>query len=336
LSNEEIRTIITALGTGIGEEFDIAKLRYHKLILMCDADVDGSHIRTLILTLLFRHLPKLIEGGFVYIAQPPLYKIKRGNREEYIGTEEEMNSLLLDLGREGLKLVRVKDKQQFNDNQFKEILTSLVELEKLGIHLSKKGVDLAELMTFRQSKTKKLPIFRVKVEGNTHFVYSDSELAKLTGKNATEEETELVELFESQDIEKIFAKLEKSGVEVDTYYPPAEEKAGKKKVETPRPVYKLLNEKEDHPFFGLKEILDFIKTQAKKGMHIQRYKGLGEMNPQQLWDTTMSPESRTILRIALEDTVEAENTFNILMGDAVEPRREFIETKAHEVKNLDI
>ncbi|MDP3143647.1 MAG: DNA topoisomerase (ATP-hydrolyzing) subunit B [Candidatus Omnitrophota bacterium] len=336
LSNEEIRNIITALGTGIGEEFDITKLRYHKMILMCDADVDGSHIRTLLLTLLFRHLHKLVEGGYVYIAQPPLYKIKRGNREEYIGTEEEMNSILLDLGREGLKLIRIKDKQQFNDNQFKETLTQLVELEKLSIHLGKRGVEIAELLSSRQPKTKKLPIYKVKVEGETHFVYSDSELAKLTGKNTKEEETELVELFEAQDVERIFAKLEKLGVDIDTYYPPGEEKEAKKKTEKPRPVYKLENEKEDHLFFGLKEVLDFIKTQAKKGMHIQRYKGLGEMNPQQLWDTTMSPERRTILRITLEDAVEAENTFNILMGDAVEPRREFIETHAHEVKNLDI
>jgi DNA gyrase subunit B len=303
---------------------------------MCDADVDGSHIRTLLLTLLFRHLPKLVEGGYVYIAQPPLYKIKRGNREEYIGTEEEMNSILLDLGREGLKLIRLKDKQQFSDSQFKEILLQLVELEKLSIHLAKRGVEVAELLTSRQPKTKKLPIYKVKVEGETHFVYSDSELAKLTGKNTKEEETELVELFEAQDVEKIFAKLEKLGVDIDTYYPPGEEKEAKKKAEKPKSVYKLENEKEDHLFFGLKEVLDFIKTQAKKGMHIQRYKGLGEMNPQQLWDTTMSPERRTILRITLEDAVEAENTFNILMGDAVEPRREFIETHAHEVKNLDI
>jgi len=336
LNNEEIRNIITALGTGIGEEFDITKLRYHKMILMCDADVDGSHIRTLLLTLLFRHLHKLVEGGYVYIAQPPLYKIKRGNREEYIGTEEEMNSILLDLGREGLKLIRIKDKQQFNDNQFKEILTQLVELEKLSIHLGKRGVEIVELLSSRQPKTKKLPIYKVKVEGKTHFVYSDNELAKLTGKNTKEEETELVELFEAQDVEKIFAKLEKLGVDIDTYYPPGEEKEAKKKAEKPRSVYKLENEKEDHIFFGLKEVLDFIKTQAKKGMHIQRYKGLGEMNPQQLWDTTMSLERRTILRITLEDAVEAENTFNILMGDAVEPRREFIETHAHEVKNLDI
>lgn len=336
LSNEEIRTIITALGTGIGEEFDISKLRYHKVIIMCDADVDGSHIRTLLLTLLFRQMPKLVDGGFIYIAQPPLYKIKRGNREEYIGTEDEMNSLLLDLGREGLKLLRMKDKQQFSDAQLKEILALLVELEHIGSYLSKKGVGIVELLCFRHPKTKKLPIYKVKVGVNSHFVYSDEELAKLTGKQAAEEETEMAELFESQDIEKIFSRLEKLGIDVSTYSPPLAEKEEKKKTEKPKPLYKLENEKEDHFFLSLTEVLGFVQAQAKKGMHIQRYKGLGEMNPQQLWETTMSPETRTILRIVLEDTVEAENTFNILMGDAVEPRREFIETKAHEVKNLDI
>ena len=141
LSNEEIRTIITALGTGIGEEFDLAKLRYHKLMLMADADIDGSHIRTLLLTLLYRQLPKLVEEGHVYITQPPLYKIKRGQREEYIQTEQQMNDMLLDLGREGHTLVRMKDKKSFTDNQFKELLKLLVELDKLSRYLDKKGVN---------------------------------------------------------------------------------------------------------------------------------------------------------------------------------------------------
>jgi DNA gyrase subunit B len=335
LSNEEIRTLITALGTGIGEEFDAGKLRYHKIILMCDADVDGSHIRTLLLTLLYRHMQKLIEEGYIYIAQPPLYKIKRGQREEYIATEEEMNNMLLELGTEGLKLLRQKDKKQFTEPQFKEILDQLVELEKLGVFLSKKGVETQEYLSSRSPKTKKLPIYRVKVEGKTHFVYSDNELEKLTGKGEKEDEAEITELFEAEDIEKIIQRLEKMDLDMETYLPsvPVE---GTKKSEKPKPLYKLLNEKDDHLFFNLKEILDFVKTQAKKGMTIQRYKGLGEMNPQQLWETTMDPQRRTILRITLEDAVEADKTFNILMGDLVEPRREFIESNAHQVRNLDI
>lgn len=340
LSNEEIRTIITALGTGVGEEFDLAKLRYHKIILMADADVDGSHIRTLLLTLLYRHMHKLVEGGYVYIAQPPLYKIKRGQREEYIQTEQQMSEMLLDLGREGHRFVVLKDKKEFPDNQFKEALKLLSELEKLGKNLEKKGVDFAKYLTFIHPKTKKLPIYRVKVEGEDHFIYSDKELGDFTDKEGKDKECDVLELFEAQEVEEAIRKIEKSGLDITTYSPiPLEKQAaivkkgGEKK---PRPLYRIANEKESKDLFALKDALVYIKEVAAKGMHIQRYKGLGEMNPQQLWDTTMDPEKRTILQVTLEDAVEADKMFTVLMGDQVEPRREFIETYAHQVKNLDI
>jgi len=334
LSNEEIRTIITALGTGVGDEFDVGKLRYHKVVLMCDADVDGSHIRTLLLTLLFRQMPKLIEGKYVYIAQPPLYKVKRGTRQEYIQTEEEMNKLLLDLGSEGLRFIRLKDKKQFANTQFREILALLTELEEFNKVLEKKGVNFQEYIGFRHPKTKKLPIYRAKVEGEYHFVYSDSELAKLTKKD---EEANFIELFEAEDITQIVQRLEKMGVKAETYFKQdAKQSKSKKQKESLRPLFRLTNNKEKHDFFCLRDTLFFVKTQAKKGMTIQRYKGLGEMNPQQLWDTTMDPEKRTVLQITLEDVVEVEKTFTTLMGDQVAPRREFIENYAHSVKNLDI
>ncbi len=339
LSNEEIRTIITALGTGVGEEFDLTKLRYHKLMLMADADIDGSHIRTLLLTLLYRHLPKLVENGYVYITQPPLYKIKRGQREEYIQTEKEMDELLLDLGRESHKLLRLKDKQSFTDNQFKELLKLLVELEKFARFMGKKGVDFAKYLSLRLPKTKKLPIYRVKVEGETHFVYSDKELADLTKKQEKESELDKLELYESQEIEQILLKIEKMGFDVDTCLnvPVQEvEVSGKKPTVKLKPIYRITNGEEVKDAFSLKEVLAHIKESAVKGMHIQRYKGLGEMNPQQLWDTTMDPAKRTILQVTLEDAVEADKVFTILMGDQVEPRREFIENYAHQVKNLDI
>ncbi|OGX17501.1 MAG: hypothetical protein A3K83_04500, partial [Omnitrophica WOR_2 bacterium RBG_13_44_8b] len=218
LSNEEIRTIITALGTGVGEEFDLAKLRYHKLILMADADIDGSHIRTLLLTLLYRHLPKLVEDGYVYIAQPPLFKIKRGQREEYIQTEQQMDDLLLDLGREDHKLIRLKEKRDFTDNQFKDLLHLLVELEKIGKILEKKGVNFVDYLTFRHPKTKKMPIYKVKVEGKTHFVYSDKELASLTAKEEKESQLDSLELFEAQEVEQIVSKIEKLGLDIATLY----------------------------------------------------------------------------------------------------------------------
>lgn len=339
LSNEEIRTIITALGTGIGEEFDLAKLRYHKLMLMADADIDGSHIRTLLLTLLYRQLPKLVEAGHVYITQPPLYKIKRGQREEYIQTEQQMNDMLLDLGREGHKLIRVKDKLAFTDNQFKELLKLLVELDKLGRYLDKKGVNFVEYLSFRHPKTKKMPIYRVKVDGIIQFAYSDKELAAITEKEGKEAERDVLHLFEAQEIEELILKIEKLGIEFETYsslivIPKSGiVKEGEKKIKA---VYRIANSDDVKEAFSLKEVLAYIKEIAAKGMHIQRYKGLGEMNPQQLWDTTMDPEKRTILQVTLEDAVEADKMFTVLMGDLVEPRRQFIEDHAHQVKNLDI
>ncbi|MFA5311485.1 MAG: DNA topoisomerase (ATP-hydrolyzing) subunit B [Candidatus Omnitrophota bacterium] len=339
LSNEEIRTIITALGTGIGEEFDVTKLRYHKLVLMADADIDGSHIRTLLLTLLYRQMPKLIEGGYVYIAQPPLYKIKRGQREEYIQTEQEMDEMLLDLGREGHKLICLKDKKDFTDNQFKSLLELLVALDKIGRSLGKKGVDIAKYISFRHQKTKKMPIYRVKAEGKELFLYSDKELAALTDKDEKAPEPDTIELFEAQEIEELIGKIEKLGLDIATYAPEllAEKGAsGKDAVKKYKGLYRIINEKDQKDLGSLKEVLAFIKEVATKGMHIQRYKGLGEMNPQQLWDTTMDPDKRTMLKVTLEDPVETDKMFTVLMGDQVEPRREFIENYAHQVKNLDI
>ncbi|MDD5595711.1 MAG: DNA topoisomerase (ATP-hydrolyzing) subunit B [Candidatus Omnitrophica bacterium] len=339
LSNEEIRTIITALGTGVGEEFDLAKLRYHKLILMADADVDGSHIRTLLLTLLYRQLPKLVEGGHIYIAQPPLYKIKRGQREEYIQTEHQMDDMLLDLGLEGHNLVYLKEKKTFTANQFKDLLQHLVDLEKIGKNLGKKGVEFEKYLGLRQSKTKKLPIYRVKVEGKEHFLYSDKELAALTEKEGKDSEQDVLELFEAQEVEEAMIKIEKLGLDITTYGPETsvEKVSGKAdKEKKNKPLYRITNEKDDKDIFSLKEILTFIKEVASRGMHIQRYKGLGEMNPHQLWETTMDPEKRTLLQVTLEDAVETDKMFTVLMGDQVEPRRDFIESYAHQVKNLDI
>jgi len=279
-----------------------------------------------------------VEEGHVYITQPPLYKIKRGQREEYIQTEQQMNEMLLDLGREGHKLIRVKDKLSFTDNQFKELLKLLVELDKLGRYLDKKGVNFIEYLSFRNQKTKKMPIYRVKVDGNTQFVYSDKELAALTDKEGKEIEKDILQLFEAQEIEEIIVKIEKLGIEFETYYSDASGtkaggKEGEKKIKA---VYRITNGEDIKEAFSLKEVLAYIKEVAAKGMHIQRYKGLGEMNPQQLWETTMDPEKRTILQVTLEDAVEADKMFTVLMGDQVEPRREFIEDHAHQVKNLDI
>lgn len=349
LSNEEIRTIITAVGTGVGEEFNIEKARYHKIILMCDADVDGSHIRTLILTFLYRQMHALLEKGYIYIAQPPLYKIKRGKREEYIQTEEDLSNLLLELGSEGMTLIRTKDKNQFTDKQLKAILDALVELENLSNAVERRGVSFSKYVAFRHKKTKKLPIYMVKVEDEDQFLYNDDELADyIKSEEKSEKEAaapvkvkgfDYIEFYEAREIEKLVERIEKLGVDIEDYDLPGEEEKPAKKMakeETKKPKYTIKTESGLKAFYTLKEILKFVVNVGKEGMAIQRYKGLGEMNPMQLWETTMDPEKRTILQVMLEDAVEADAMFTILMGESVERRREFIEKHAHEVKVLDV
>ncbi|MFA5260978.1 MAG: DNA topoisomerase (ATP-hydrolyzing) subunit B [Candidatus Omnitrophota bacterium] len=337
LGNEEIRTIITALGTGVGNDFNIERLRYHKIIIMCDADVDGSHIRTLLLTLLYRQMCPLIEGGFVYIAQPPLYKVKRGKREEYIETEEEMNELMLDLGIEGLKLSSLKGKQTYNAAQFKDILGSLTDVEKLVEIMKKRGVEFETFIATYDSKKKLFPKYKVKSKDKGIFVYDDKELAGIT---EGDEEAQYVEIFEAEDLQEIQQKLENLGIRLDNFMKESirADYITNKSADGVhlKPLFMIEDEKDKHEFYCLKDVLDFVKAHAYKGMHIQRYKGLGEMNPQQLWDTTMDPAKRTILKVTLEDAVEVEETFSMLMGDDVGPRREFIESNAHDVKNLDV
>ena len=344
LSNEEIRTIISALGAGIGEEFDIAKLRYHKVIIMSDADVDGSHIRTLILTLFFRHMQSLLEKGHIYIAQPPLYKVKRGKREEYIETEKKMNEFLFELGTEGLTLSRNSDKKTFNANALKELLQLVLEYERLSSSIVKRGAELSKYLSFRHQKTKKLPLYMIKVGGDTQFLYDDEELAKAAskmekelGKDVEMDEKALntIEFYGARDMEKVVDKIEKLGFDILEECAVVVDKKDKDKEK--KKLYKITSEEHDtRELNTLKECLDYVKEIAKKGLTIQRYKGLGEMNPEQLWETTMNPDTRTLLKVTMENAVEANEMFTVLMGDAVEPRRAFIEKHALEVRNLDI
>jgi DNA gyrase subunit B len=340
LSNEEIRTIITALGAGVGDDFNVEKLRYHKIIIMCDADVDGSHIRTLLLTLLYRQMRALLENGYVYIAQPPLYKVKRGKREEYIETEEELTDLILDLGIEGVKLTKCKNKTTFNATQFKDIMGSLTELEHLIKVMHRRGIAFEDYIKEYNAKKQELPMYMMKVDGKIRFIADDKELAEIT-KDV--EDVKYIEIFEGQDILGIQKKFEKLGLSLTEFVKPeipkdyTQNKSAKKEKSSGLiPLFSVVVESDEHEFYSLKEVLDFVREQANKGIHLQRYKGLGEMNPQQLWETTMDPARRTILRVSLEDAVEVDKIFSVLMGDEVEPRRKFIETNAHEVKDLDI
>ena len=336
LSNEEIRTMVTALGTGIGtEDFAVERARYHKVIIMTDADIDGSHIRTLLLTFFYRQMPGLVETGYVYLAKPPLYKIKRKSKEMYVESDDEMNRMLMDLGLEDIKLVNLKTAKEFSPAALRKLLEVLVHLDGLVGQLGKKGIDWKDYLKTRQAKTGRLPLYRVRIDHQEKFLFDDDELSEISrdwdevrskakGNANGSEGIEVMEIYESREIGKLLKELSALGVE-----PLPSGKEGK-------PQFELVEDGQRIPLAGAMEILAQIKAIGRRGLTIQRYKGLGEMNPEQLWETTMDPERRTLVKVGLEDAVAAEETFTILMGDAVEPRREFIFKNALFVKNLDI
>ncbi|OQA91305.1 MAG: DNA gyrase subunit B [Elusimicrobia bacterium ADurb.Bin231] len=353
LSNDEIRTLITALGTGIGsDDFDISKLRYHKIIIMTDADVDGAHIRTLLLTFFYRQMPQLIVNGNMYIAQPPLFKMKKGKKEIYIETDEKLESMLLEEGLSDVKIKKLKNGnivKEYDSKKLSGILRNLIEFETLIKKLSKKGISWEDYLGFKKSE--KLPLYRVDSEAGSKYFYTEkewktfkadflrlkqekeAELLKAAGGDPSQvvvsEElgTDVKYLWEIAKLDAVVKKLEGHGVDLSDYG----NGNGNGKVS-----YKLDASGEEIEVMNFKQLIDAVMDMGRSGMMIQRYKGLGEMNPQQLWETTMDPASRKLLQVKLEDAVAADNIFTTLMGDKVEPRRLFIEQHAHEVRNLDI
>lgn len=341
LTNEEIRTLITAVGTGIGqEEFDLTKLRYHKIIIMTDADIDGAHIRTLLLTFFYRQMQPLIENGNIYIACPPLYKVKKGKKEFYLETEDQLDRYLLEEGLSGVNLTKWSDNRkiyEFEDKELKNILTWLIEIESLRKKLLKKGITWNEYLKLRKVK---LPLYRIDTATGPQYIYTDKEWKKFKAeylkkkKELMPEKEEITsaeeimgpevkDLWELSKLEELVKRLNK--VDFDLGF-----------QEKEKFIYCLGVNNE---FLEIKDFLDLItkvKDLGLSGTTIQRYKGLGEMNPEQLWETTMDPQRRKLLQVKLEDAVAADRIFTTLMGDAVEPRRVFIETHALEVKNLDI
>ncbi|HLD30574.1 MAG TPA: DNA topoisomerase (ATP-hydrolyzing) subunit B [bacterium] len=328
LSNDEIRTMITAIGAGIGTEFNLPKVRYHKIIIMTDADVDGAHIRTLLLTLFFRQMRPLIEQGYLFIAQPPLYKVKRGNEEKYLLNDEELKQYVLSGFKNKFKIMQIegKKKKEWNEEKSYTIINSVVKAESLLGKLEKKGVEWKEIGKFK--KQDKFPLYRHK----DRYLYTEEEeeqlRKELVEKSKQElvetqspEEMEIIDLWEIKELMGVIKELEKEELVLNG---------------ASEAVYHVLT-KEDlvevKDVFGL---MKKIEELAKKGISVQRYKGLGEMNPEQLWETTMSPHKRTLLQVKLEDVVEAEHIFTTLMGDNVEPRKDFIISHALKVKNLDI
>jgi DNA gyrase subunit B len=331
LSSEEIRILITALGTGIGkDDFDIAKTRYHKIVLMTDADVDGAHIRTLLLTFFFRQMPEIIERGYLYIAQPPLYKIKRGKTEKYIANDAGLQEMLFELASSDLAIefhgIVRKGKALI------PFLKRLSRYEKL-IDWHKKRRRDTELLRYLlkiddiETKFKDLGVFNQLV---SDIVENSAGLS--AGEVIFNEE------YQSYSVE-FKREGKKLGLSLDFVKSPEYNELKefyKIERELGQKPFKAINGDKEFLYETTTELLEYIMSVAKKGLGIQRYKGLGEMNPHQLWETTMDPEKRHMLKVAIEDAVTADEIFTILMGDLVAPRKEFITKHALEVRNIDV
>ncbi|MEX2579484.1 MAG: DNA topoisomerase (ATP-hydrolyzing) subunit B [Verrucomicrobiales bacterium] len=385
LQNKEIQTMITAIGAGIGEgdqegSFNIEKVRYHKIIIMTDADVDGSHIRTLLLTFFCRQMLELVKRGYVYIAQPPLYKITRRKKEQYIQDDRELSQVLITLGADDVKLRSLRDdtSSDISSEDLKVILERLEKLNRYSEIITRNAGNFEAYLN--HGKGGALPEYLVQIrEGNEVFVeyfLDETALRDFANENpdlslfeSAEEETvdsetsevlpdaaetpedeeapattvpaaprpdgpsrraRLVEVHEARSMAKIIAALEEDGVSLDKFYDPD------------KPLFELLEGEGEnakvHPVFSVPQILETVVEIGRRGMQIQRFKGLGEMNAKELFTTTMDPEFRKLLRVKMDEDnqVEADRMFTILMGDIVEPRRRFIEDNALSVRNLDI
>jgi len=364
LNNEEIRTLITAIGTGIGTgedeaAFNVERARYHRVIIMTDADVDGSHIRTLLLTFLYRKMRGLFDRGFVYIAQPPLYRIKRKKREQYIDNDEQLNRILLELGSEDVVLTRVKGQHAFAPAQVDKIVESLAALEKLGAGVTRYGASLGEYLDQRDPETHDLPRYVARIrEGNKEsheFIRDETARGRFVQAHGLDADlfeqpdnvvpnggapvekrpagpakrVTLHEIFEGAEMSKLLKLIAKTELDITPFSPTAQpryvitENAGQK------------TEAKTELFAPL-DIVSQIRANGRKGLSIQRYKGLGEMNPKQLFETTMDPEKRRLLKVSINDAAKADALFTLLMGDDVPPRRQFIEDNALNVRYLDV
>lgn len=342
LSNNEIKMMISALGTGIGKDNVKAdKIRYHKIVIMTDADVDGSHIRTLLLTFFYRQLPQIIENGYVYIAQPPLYRVKKGKEEIYLKDEHSLTEHLLNLGLSSINIKSIKD--SISKDQIKDFILSIQACEKLLkgmankyeeeilLHLLTKQADLKEYLKDENKIKDFFENFKSWVEQNPTAGVSDLSLevkkddeydnlkflitsSKFGHRFYTEINHETMESSEWRELKKLWVKIT---------------------AVSDLPIV-IEGPEEDLKFTNYFSFYQHIMEASKKGLYVQRYKGLGEMNPDQLWETTLNPENRTLLQVTIEDAMDADETFSILMGDQVEPRRKFIEDNALLAQKLDV
>ena len=403
IGNQEIRTLITALGTGIGNDFNLEKLRYHKVIIMTDADVDGAHIRTLLLTFFFRQMPQIIENGHLYIAQPPLYKIKKGKKENYLKDEKLLFQFLMEQGTEKLEISTSKSKNKISGSDLKLLIDNLFKFEECFSRVVKNNIPEAFLnvlinLNIEKSDFEKLEHVLataiqildglIDEENKNKYEYKkeylnvpirfNGSIALDSDKNnrlkeflieVNEQEKDYSTVKTTHQFEKVDLNKEIKDVVLSISFD-SDSKTynviffGSNNgrdfeinlnpefmesviIQNIIEIYKPIKDK-DHPPFILNNngesisveskhgLLAAVLEMAKKGMYIQRYKGLGEMNPEQLWETTMDPEARVLLQVCADDDVAAKRLFTTLMGEDVEPRREFIQEKALQVRNLDV
>jgi DNA gyrase subunit B len=350
LQNTEVCAMVAALGCGIGaENFNLEKLRYHKIIIMTDADVDGSHIRTLLMTFFYRHMPALIENNYIYIARPPLFRVTRKKVSQYIHSEREMDEYLLKLGLSDILIRKAGADQSYDKEQTAQLMDLIMEVETFIQSIERKAVPFREFVAAK--KGNQYPQYQVGIGDKIRFIYDEAELiefkkeneeaqrqiheetlASIPAEEVTEEMKTLVikplafmELYDVNRLLSLQEKLASYQLKLDQY------------LIADGDLFEVLEEgNKATMWYTLRELIEAIRSNARKGVEVQRYKGLGEMNADQLWETTMDPAVRTLVKVTIPDAIAADRMFSMLMGEEVEPRRVFIETHALSVKNLDI
>jgi DNA gyrase subunit B len=340
LSSQELRTLIMALGMGVADEKDLSKLRYHTVVIMTDADVDGSHIRTLLLTLFFRQFIEIVEGGHLYIAQPPLFRAKKGKQERYLKDEIALEDYLTDLGAEALTFQagKGKDARELHGAPLKTMVRKALQRERMyeGLARRSKERTIVEVLAHLTAEKR----------ASDESFRSDKAIKEMAATIVKELKGNLVYRIEPESdgsFRAIFTHLQ-NGATAPTVVDLTLMRAGELReirrldtdLESLKAPYKLKSGDEERTVESLKAVADAVLEAGHKGVEVQRYKGLGEMNPEQLWETTMNPETRTMLRVQIGSQEDAEEMFQKLMGDQVEPRRQFIEENALNVRNLDI
>lgn len=363
LNNKSLHLLISALGTGVGEHegegsFNPEKCRYHKIIIMADADVDGSHISTLYMTFFYRYMRQIIENGWLYIAQPPLYKIKRKKREQYVQNDEEMNRILLELGSEDVSLVRARDGHVFPAAKVDRIVEILARLEQLGGGVARYGCPFAKYLD-QKDDNYELPSYLARIrtgnEEEFRFIKDDESRARFYVEFAIDDIYEewivrqvpgedgimlnqrisVHEIYEASQITKLMNELVSLGMDVQHWE--KTEEARYKLVETGNGQSQGKDKgPQEFALYSALDLVPQIRELGRRGLSIQRYKGLGEMNAKQLYETTMDPTKRTMLRVQIEDAAHAEQVFSMLMGEDVQTRRAFIEDNALNVSYLDV